>query len=67
MAETKALLEQKATNLTVRADMVDELQGEIASYKVQVESLNQEKQMDLERIDELVSQIARLELENKNK
>lgn len=67
MAETKTLLEQKVTTLTSRADTVDDLQAEVASLKVQVDALNQEKQMDLERIEELVAQTARLELENKNK
>ena len=67
MIETKTLLEQKVTTLTSKADSVDELQVEIASYKVQLDALNQEKQMDMERIEELVAQTARLELENKSK
>lgn len=67
MIETKTLLEQKVASLTTKADSVDELQIEIASYRVQLDALNQEKQMDLERIEELVSQTARFELENKNK
>ena len=41
MLETKALLEQKAISLTARAESVDELQEEMASIKVQLESLNQ--------------------------
>lgn len=41
MVETKALLEQKAISLTARAESVDELQEELASIKVQLESLNQ--------------------------
>ena len=41
MLETKSLLEQKAASLTSRADSVDELQAEIASMRVQIDSLNQ--------------------------
>ena len=67
MAETKTLLEQKVTSLTTRSDMVDDLQVEVASLKAQLDSLNQEKQMDMERIEDLVAQTARFELENKNK
>ena len=67
MQETKTLLEQKVLSLTSRAESVDELQVEVASYKVQIDALNQEKQMDMERIEELVTQTARLELENKSK
>ncbi|XP_019849313.1 PREDICTED: girdin-like [Amphimedon queenslandica] len=66
MIETKTLLEQKVTSLTSKADTVDDLQVEIASYKVQLDALNQEKQMDMERIEELVAQTARLDLENKS-
>ena len=53
--------------LTTRSDMVDDLQVEVASLKAQLDSLNQEKQMDMERIEDLVAQTARFELENKNK
>ena len=67
MSETKSLLEQKVSALSTRADMVDDLQVEIASLKAQMESLNQEKQMDMERIEDLVAQNARYELESKNK
>ena len=64
MAETKTLLEQKVTSLTTRSDMVDDLQVKVASLKAQLDSLNQEKQMDMERIEVLWH---RLQLENKNK
>ncbi len=67
MTETKSLLEQKVSSLTVRSDMLDDLQVEVASLKAQLESLHQEKQMDLERIEDLVAQTARYELENKSK
>lgn len=63
MLETKSLLEQKAASLTSRADSVDELQAEIASMRVQIDSLNQEKEMDLERIEELLAQNAQMELD----
>ena len=46
MVETKALLEQKAISLTARAESVDELQEEMASIKVQLESLNQVQWME---------------------
>ena len=42
----------------------DELQTEIASLKVQLESLNQEKEIDIKRMEEFISQSARLELQN---
>ena len=67
MTETKSLLEQKVSSLTARSDMLDNLQVEVASLKAQMESLHQEKQMDLERVEDLVSQTARYELENKSK
>ena len=53
--------------MTTCSDMVDDLQVEVASLKAQLDSLNQEKQMDMERIEDLVAQTARFELENKNK
>jgi predicted ATP-grasp superfamily ATP-dependent carboligase len=67
MQETKNLLEQKVTSLTAKADSVDDLLVEVASLKVQIDALNQEKEMDMERIEELVAQTARLELESKTK
>ena len=67
MSETKLLLEQKVSSLTARSDLLDEAQVDVASLKAQVESLHQEKQMDMERIEDLVAQTARYELENKNK
>lgn len=41
MLETKALLEQKATSLIAKTEMADELMEEIASSRVQLDSLNQ--------------------------
>lgn len=41
MAETKTLLEQKAITLNSRAELVDDLQVEVASLKVQLDALNQ--------------------------
>jgi myosin heavy subunit len=64
MVETKALLEEKAASLATRAEAYDELQTEIASLKVQLESLNQEKEIDIKRMEEFISQSARLELQN---
>lgn len=43
----------------------DDLQAEVASLKVQMDALNQEKDIDLRRIEELIGQTARLELANK--
>ena len=43
----------------------DDLQAEVASLKVQIDALNQEKEIDLRRIEELIAQSARLELGNK--
>jgi len=63
MLETKALLEQKATSLIAKTEMADELMEEIASSRVQLDSLNQEKDMDLERIEDLLAQNAQLELD----
>ena len=103
MMETKALLEEKASSLSNRAEAygeqtyvctiqciekasvscymvpfvrimycvlcvcpyADDLQAEVASLKVQIDALNQEKEIDLRRIEELISQSARLELGNK--
>lgn len=66
MRETKALLEQKADTLTTRAETLDQLQEEHASLKVQMESLQQEKEMDTERIEELLAQNAQLEMDHKH-
>lgn len=66
MSETKALLEHKAATLTARAESVDELQASVASLRVQVGSFQQEKEMDMERIEELLEQNAQLELDSKH-
>ena len=66
MSETKALLEQKAATLTARAESVDELQASVASLRVQVDSFQQEKEMDMERIEELLEQNVQLELDSKH-
>ena len=66
MTETKALLEQKAATLTARAESVDELQAEVAGLRVQRDSFRQEKEMDLERIEELLAQNAQLEMDSKH-
>ena len=66
MLETKSLLEQKATSLTARAAMVDDLQTEQASLRAQVESIGQEKEMNGERVEELMGQLTHLELDNKH-
>ena len=66
MLETKSLLEQKGASLTARADMVDDLQTELASLRAQVESLTQEKEMSGEREGELTGRVTHLELDNKH-
>lgn len=66
MLETKSLLEQKAASLTARADMVDDLQTELASLRAQAESLSQEKEMSGEREEELMARVTHLELDNKH-
>ena len=66
MLETKALLEQKADSLQSRSDALDELQEVHASMKVQMESLALEKEVDMERIEELLSHNTRMELELKH-
>ena len=66
MLETKALLEQKADSLQSRSDALDELQEVHASMKVQMESLTLEKEVDMERIEELLSHNTRMELELKH-
>ena len=64
--QTKALLEQKIEALTSRSEALDNLQEEYASAKAQLESLQQEKEMDMERIEELIARNAHLELEFKH-
>ena len=66
MLETKSLLEQKATSLTARADMVDDLQTDLASLRAQTESLTQEKEMSREKEEELMARVTHLELDNKH-
>ena len=65
-AQTKALLEQKIEALTSRSDALDDLQEHAASIKAQLESLQQEKEMDSEKIEELLARNAHLELEFKH-
>ena len=57
------LLEKKAATLTSRAE---ELQASVASLRVQVGSFEQEKEMDMERIEKLLEQNAQLELDSKH-
>ena len=64
--ETRSLLEQRAAALAARADTVDELEEERASLRVQLESLHQEKDMDMERIEELLAQNTQLEMNAKH-
>ena len=66
MLETKSLLEQKADSLQSRSDALDELQEVHASLKVQMESLTLEKEVDMERIEELLAHNTRMELELKH-
>ena len=66
MTETKSLLEQKAASLAAKADTVDDLQTELASFRAQVESLAQEKEMYMERGEELMGQLTKVELDNKH-
>lgn len=66
MLETKSLLEQKADSLQSRSDALDELQEIHASMKVQMESLTLEKEVDMERIEELLAHNTRMELELKH-
>lgn len=66
MLETKALLEQKGDSLQSRSDALDELQEIHASMKVQMESLTLEKEVDMERIEELLGHNTRMELELKH-
>ena len=66
MLETKALLEQKADSLQSRSEALDELQEVHASLKVQFESLSLEKEVDMERMEELLEQNTQLEIELKH-
>lgn len=66
MLETKSLLEQKADSLQSRSDALDELQEVHASLKVQMESLTLEKEVDMERIEELLAHNTQMELELKH-
>ena len=66
MLETKALLEQKADSLQSRSEALDELQEIHASLKVQFESLSLEKEVDMERMEELLAQNTQLEIELKH-
>lgn len=65
MSQTKKLLEQKATSLTAKTESMDELQEMMASYKVRLESLEEEKEMDTERIEELLASTTRLEMDKR--
>lgn len=64
--QTKALLEQKIEALTSRSEALDDLQEQYASTKAQMEALQQEKEMDSEKIEELLARNAHLELEFKH-
>lgn len=64
--QTKALLEQKIEALTSRSETLDDLQEQFAAIKAQHEALQQEKEMDSEKIEELLARNAHLELEFKH-
>ena len=64
--QTKALLEQKIEALTSRSEALDDLQEQYASTKAQMEALQQEREMDSEKIEELLARNAHLELEFKH-
>lgn len=66
MVQTKKLLEQKATSLSAKTDTMDDLQEELASLKVRVESFQEEKDMDNEKIEELLAVNTRLEMDVKH-
>ena len=66
MVQTKKLLEQKATSLSAKTDTMDDLQEEMASLKVRVESFQEEKEMDNEKIEELLGLNTRLEMDVKH-
>ena len=65
-SQTKTLLEQKIEALTSRSEALDDLQEQFASTKAQLDSLQQEKEMDSEKIEELIARNAHLELEFKH-
>lgn len=52
--------------MTSRSEALDDLQEEYASIKAQLESVLQEKEIDTERIEELLARNAHLELEFKH-
>ena len=65
MSQTKKLLEQKATSLSAKTEGMDELQEAVVSCKVRAEALEEEKEMDSQRIEELLSNNTRLEIDNR--
>ncbi len=65
MSQTKKLLEKKAISLSAKTEGMDELQEAIVSYKVRTEALEEEKDMDTEKIEELLANNTRLEMDNK--
>ena len=65
MSQTKKLLEQKATSLSAKTEGMDELQEAVVSYKVRAEALEEEKEMDSQRIEELLASNTRLEIDNR--
>lgn len=66
MSQTKKLLEQKAISLSAKTESMDELQELLASYKVRLESMEEEKEIDSERIEELLATTTRLEMDNRH-
>lgn len=66
MLQTKKLLEQKAISLSAKTDTIDDLQEELASLKVRTESLQEEKEIDNEKIEELLALHSRQEMNIKH-
>jgi chromosome segregation ATPase len=61
--ESKAMLEDEVENLQGKVTLLENLKGEIAQTKAQIDSLNNEHIEDQARIKELLEQNAQLEVE----
>ncbi|XP_065919238.1 girdin-like isoform X2 [Dysidea avara] len=66
MAETKLLLEEKVHSVEKKLLDFDDMCVDNAAFKVQLDSVNEEKKMDQKRVEDILAQNAQLELEGQS-
>ncbi|XP_076028597.1 protein girdin isoform X5 [Oratosquilla oratoria] len=66
LVETKEMLEEQLSNSRRRAEQILDLENTILTLKQQINELNIERDIDRERLQEVMEENAQLQLSNKN-